>query len=51
MTYGKEILPVQLQYGRSRQTRLEIPLRLRLFLFFLAVLAIAFGVFLASLIH
>jgi hypothetical protein len=51
MTYGKETLPIQLDYRRARPNRLEIPLRLRLFLFFLTVVMITFGVFLASLIH
>ena len=50
MTYGKEMLPVKLEY-RPAPARFEIPLRLRLFLFFLTLAAIAFGVFLASLIH
>ena len=51
MTYGKDTLHVQLDYRRARQNRLEIPLRLRLFLFFLAVLMITSGVLLAPLVH
>jgi len=51
MTYGKEILPVQLEYGRARQSGLQLPLRLRLFLFFLTTLAIAAGVLLAYLLR
>jgi hypothetical protein len=51
MTYGKDTLPARLDYRPARPNRLEIPWRLRVFLFFLAVLMITFGVFLASLIH
>jgi len=51
MTYGKDTLPVQLEYRRTRPARLEISLRLRLFLFFLTTLAIAFGALLAYLIR
>lgn len=51
MTYGKETLPVQLEYRRSRPAQLEISLRLRLFLFFVTGMAIGFGVMLAYLVH
>lgn len=51
MTYGKEFLARQPDYRQSGPARLELPLRLRLFLFCLAVLAISFGIWLAYLIH
>jgi hypothetical protein len=51
MTYGKEISSSQYNYRQAGKPRLELPLRLRVFLFCLAVLAISFGVWLAYLLN
>lgn len=51
MTYGKDFLTGQLNYRQARPDRLELPLRLRIFLFTLTLLAISCGVLLAYLLH
>ena len=51
MTYGKDLLPGPINYRRTSPARVEMPLRLRLFLFALTVAAISFGVLLAYLLH
>jgi hypothetical protein len=51
MTYGKDLIGSQFNYRQAGKTRLELPFRLRLFLFCLAVLAISFGVWLAYLLN
>ncbi len=51
MTYGREVLGSEFNYRQAGKSRLVLPLRLRAFLFCLAVMAIAFGAWLAYLIN